>query len=289
MKDETRAARTGPRLVELTQRLNYSLFVPYHQSREGSLRKLLVLVAAAAVSAASLASSASANHSWGGYHWARTANPFTISVGDNVSSAWDSYLQTAASDWSANTSGNPLNASVTAGSSRGKCKPTTGRVEVCDDAYGNNGWLGQAQIWLARGSLHITQGTAKMNDTYYAPGMKYDTAAWRGAVMCQEVGHTFGLDHQDESGADFHTCMDYASNPDADNMHPNTHDYDELAIIYSHLDSSTTIASTTASTDATRGAAPVSVSRSDRIKDSVIVERFADGSARVTHITWAIG
>jgi hypothetical protein len=83
--------------------------------------------------------------------------------------------------------------------------------------------------------------------------------------------------------------MDYASNPDADNMHPNTLDYDELAIIYSHLDSSTTIVSTTASTDATRRAAPVSVSRSDHIKDSTIVERFADGSARVTRITWAIG
>jgi hypothetical protein len=255
------------------------------------LRKLFLVLAVAAATSAALASTASANHSWGGYHWARTANPFTIAVGDNVSSSWESYLQTAASDWSANTSGNPLNATVVAGGTRSKpCKATAGRVEVCDDQYGNNGWLGLAQIWLARGSLHITQGVAKMNDTYYAPGTKYDTAAWRGAVMCQEVGHTWGLDHQDTSGADFHTCMDYASNPDTDNMHPNTHDYDELAIIYSHLDSSTTIGSATAtSTDAARGAAPVSVSRSDRIKDSTVVERFADGSARITHITWAIG
>jgi hypothetical protein len=84
--------------------------------------------------------------------------------------------------------------------------------------------------------------------------------------------------------------MDYASNPDADNMHPNTHDYDELALIYSHLDSSTTIGSAAASsTDAARGAPPVSVARSDRIKDSTITERFGDGSARVTHIIWAIG
>ena len=28
-----------------------------------------------------------ANHSWGGYHWARTANPFNLKVGDNVNSA----------------------------------------------------------------------------------------------------------------------------------------------------------------------------------------------------------
>ena len=32
--------------------------------------------------------SMSANHSWGGYHWARTSNPFTVRVGDNVTSVW---------------------------------------------------------------------------------------------------------------------------------------------------------------------------------------------------------
>src|SRR5215203_4696969 len=52
---------------------------------------------------------AKANHSWGGYHWARTANPFTLQVGDNVSSTWDSALGGAVSDWSADTAGNPLN------------------------------------------------------------------------------------------------------------------------------------------------------------------------------------
>ncbi|MEK7215504.1 MAG: hypothetical protein AAB289_07915, partial [Chloroflexota bacterium] len=43
---------------------------------------------------------AEADHSWGNYHWARTANPFTLTLGDNVSSAWDSYLATASTDWS---------------------------------------------------------------------------------------------------------------------------------------------------------------------------------------------
>jgi hypothetical protein len=37
--------------------------------------------------------------------------------------------------------------------------------------------------------------------------------------------------------------MDYATNPDADNTHPNRHDYEELALIYSHLDGSTAIGS----------------------------------------------
>lgn len=37
--------------------------------------------------------------------------------------------------------------------------------------------------------------------------------------------------------------MDYTNDPDGppSNLHPNRHDYDELATIYSHLDSFTTI------------------------------------------------
>jgi hypothetical protein len=241
------------------------------------MRKTLLVFAAAAVVVGALASTAAANHSWGGYHWARTANPFTIQVGDNVTSAWDSYLRTAAADWSADTAGNPLNAAVVAGAGKGKCRATSGRVEVCNGAYGNNGWLGLAQIWVSS-SGHITRGTARMNDTYFNTS-KYNTASWRGSVMCQEVGHTWGLDHQDESGADFHTCMDYATNPDADNTHPNRHDYEELAIIYSHVDATTTIGR--AASSSTR------VVRVDRKNNSVIERRFADGSRQVTFIIWA--
>ncbi len=178
-----------------------------------------------------------ANHSWGNYHWARTSNPFTLKVGDNVTSAWDSYLNTTISDWSQST---VLNLTKVAGGSRNKnCRPTAGRVEVCNATYGNNGWLGVAQIW-ASGS-HITQGTVKLNDTYYNTST-YNTPAWRNLVSCQEVGHTLGLDHQDENfdNANLGTCMDYTSNP-LSNQHPNQHDYDELVTIYSHLDSSTTI------------------------------------------------
>ena len=120
-----------------------------------------------------------------------------------------------------------------------KCTPTTGQVEVCNAAYGKNGWLGIAQIWIDS-QHHIMAGTSKLNDSYYSMA-KYNNDFWRSHVMCQEVGHTFGLGHQDETGADLHTCMDYASNPDADNMHPNQHDYDQLKIIYpTHTDSTTT-------------------------------------------------
>ena len=237
---------------------------------------MLVVTAIAVV----FASTASAHHSWKKYHWARTANPFTVKLGDNVSNSWDSYLNTASGDWSAS---NVLDSPVASGNTNGTtCQPTYGRAEVCNAAYGANGWLGIAQIWTTRGN-HIVQGVTKMNDTYYNTA-KYNTPIWRGAVMCQELGHIYGLDHQDESGADFHTCMDYASNPDADNTHPNAHDYEQLATIYNHFDSF----STATAQSTLPGQSSVRVQRNDRISTSSIEETFADGSQRLTEIYWAL-
>jgi predicted Zn-dependent protease len=56
---------------------------------------------------------------------------------------------------------------------------------------------------------HIVQGTTKVNDTYFNTAT-YNTRAWRQLVMCQEVGHTFGLDHQDETfnNPNLGSCMD---------------------------------------------------------------------------------
>ena len=243
-------------------------------------RRFGLALAAVTAIAVVFASSAAANHSWKKYHWARTANPFTVTLGDNVTNTWDSYLNTASSDWSAST---VLDTPVASGNTTGAtCQPTKGRVEVCNAAYGTTGWLGLAQIWTTKGT-HIVQGLAKMNDTYYNT-TKYDTPFWRGAVMCQEIGHTYGLDHQDETGADFHTCMDYASNPDADNTHPNAHDYEQLVTIYSHFDQFTTVSAQSTAP----GQSAVHVQRTDRISSSTIEETFADGSQRLTHIYWAL-
>lgn len=182
----------------------------------------------------------SADHTWGNYHWAKTANPFTLKLGDNVSAAWDAYLTTASADWSSSTI---LDTAVVAGGTKPRnCRPTLGRVEVCNARYGDNGWLGIAQIWVS--GTHITQGTAKMNDTYFNT-VAYNTPAWRRMAVCQEVAHTFGLDHQDEDffNANLGTCMDYTADPDGppSNEHPNAHDYEELETIYAHLDGFTTL------------------------------------------------
>jgi len=201
----------------------------------GLLTALLVFAALAAVPG-----SVFADHSWGNYHWARTSNPFTLKLGDNVSSGWDAYLATTSSDW---TVSSVLNTTIVAGGANPKnCRATSGQVQVCNSKYGNNGWLGIASIWAS--GDHIVQGTVKVNDTYFNTAT-YNTPAWRNLVMCQEVGHIFGLDHQDEnfSNGNLNTCMDYTNSPSS-NQHPNAHDYEELESIYSHLDGTTTVGQT---------------------------------------------
>lgn len=203
----------------------------------------IALFALAVIVTGSLASTVSASHSWGGYHWARAANPFTLKLGDNLSANWDAYLTGASTDWSLSS---VFDTQVVPGSTNPKnCRAAAGRVEVCNSKYGKNGWLGIASVWAS--GAHITQATVKVNDSYFSTA-KYNTPAWKNLVMCQEIGHTFGLDHQDENfdNPNLGTCMDYTSDPST-NQHPNQHDYDMLETIYSHLDSGTTVSQTPSS------------------------------------------
>jgi hypothetical protein len=253
-----------------------------------SLRSLSLVLALALVGAGVAASSAAASHSWGNYHWARTSNPFTVPLGDNVTntafSNWEGALGEASVDW---TKSSVLDSPVVAGQAGNpkRCRATDGRIEVCNAAYGPNGWLGLATIWTS--GSHIVRATAKMNDTYYNGNQTtYDYDAERH-VMCQEVGHGYGLGHQDESGADLNTCMDYSR--ELDNPHPNAHDYEQLETIYnSHLDSTSTVSSL-AATKFPDNAAPIATERRDTIASSYIVEHFANGFARHTFIHWAVG
>ena len=256
-----------------------------------TLHRRIALGAALALPIAALAVPAMATHSWGGYHWARTANPFTLKLGDNVDANWDSYLATTSSDWTASA---VLNTVIVPGStSARRCAATPGMVQVCNSAYGNKGWLGIASISLT-GTNHITQGTVKLNDTYFSTA-QYNTPAWRNLVSCQEVGHTLGLDHQDEvfTNPNLLTCMDYTNDPST-NQHPNAHDYEQLATIYAHLDTTTTIsAQTGAAAPADVGDGPESWGRPTHFdgqgRPNVYERQDGGGRKTVTHVFWAVG
>ena len=238
------------------------------------------------------ATGSSADHAWGNYHWARTANPFTLKTGDNVDSRWDAYLNEAIADWNAST---VLDLAKVAGKTRPRqCRATAGQIEVCNETYGNNGWLGIAQIWV-NGS-HITQAITKLNDTYFNTAT-YNKPEWRRLVMCQELAHDFGLDHQDEnfSNPNLGSCMDYTNNPlgPPSNEHPNRHDYDQIEAIYSHTDTTTTVAASVPASVMNeidfegpgQWGRLVRSSRNNRVQTYEL--DFGHGNKVITHVFWA--
>jgi len=266
---------------------------------KGSRRRSLFLVVGVSLGLAAAGSVLYASHSWGGYHWARTSNPFTLKVGDNVSSTWDAYLDEAIEDWSLSSVLDLQK--VTGGTKPKPCRPTSGRIEACSARYGNTGWLGIAQIWIT-GGVHITQAVTKVNDTYFnsAP---YNTPAWRRLVMCQEIAHDFGLDHQDENfdNPNLGSCMDYTSDPDGppSNEHPNSHDYDQIDDIYAHVDGTTTVGQSTASRKAPPAMGQIDfegpgqwgrlVRSTNRGRTELYELDFGGGNKVVTFVIWADG
>jgi hypothetical protein len=148
----------------------------------------------------------------------------------------------------------------------------------------------------------------KLNDYYFSgagSSYAYNNSAEQQHVVCQEVGHTFGLDHQSETGESLNTCMDYyhnTSSTDKQSTHPNKGDYDELLCIYDptyahkvltsgghkcrgtgHLDS---FDSSGAGVGSFPGAAS-SFAPGIQVAESKYVTHLADGSLLVTWITWA--
>jgi hypothetical protein len=252
----------------------------------GRITRTAIVAAALGSAALLVGGSALANHAWSTYHWSRTSAQIAPPVGDNVSAQWDSYLQTAVADWNQSIY---IQSPLVAGQSNPRnCRPKAGRIEVCNNTYGNNGWLGIAQIWLSGG--HIVQGVTKLNDTYFNTA-QYNTPAWRALVTCQEIGHDYGLGHQDENFSTDATnsCMDYTNLP-AGNEHPDAHDYQQLETIYAHSHSTS---SATAATSADGGNSPAEWGRAVHFtrdgRPDVFVRELASGQRLITHVFWAIG
>jgi len=274
-----------------------------------------IMLRVALLSCATLAvGPAMASHSWGSYHWARQANPFTLKVVDAVSPTWDAYLDEAIADWTASSVLN-LTEEPGSGVNARRCRAIAGKVLACNAAYGQNGWLGLASIW-ANGN-HITQATTKVNDTYFGMAT-YNTPAWRRLVMCQEIAHDFGLAHQNEAFGppNLGSCMDYTNDPDGggaygpSNEHPNAHDFAQLETIYAHLDSSNSYSASAAVTNfgiravGEQPGAPAAsaddpgdspaewgraIGQDGLGRPNLFVQDMGGGHKKLTHVLWAIG
>jgi hypothetical protein len=174
-----------------------------------------------------------AEHSWGNYHWARNANPLPLLVVDSVDLSWQFEFDMALNEWNDDETvlAMTIDSADDSARARKRCKMKSGQIRVCNASYGYNGWLGLATIGL-NSQGHIDRGTAKVNDSYSSYWADQNQ---KRHVMCQEVGHLFGLGHTSEDGTSQQTCMDYSSDPQS--ISPNQHDYDLLATKYAHLDS----------------------------------------------------
>ncbi len=178
-----------------------------------------------------LTSTTNADHTWNNYHWARMASLMPLKVVDSVSADWQFELDTAVNEWNQSTALAMIDGSANdSNRTRKRCRMKAGQMRVCNAAYGFNGWLGRATIGLdSKG--HIDQGKAQVNDSYASywliPGEK-------NHVMCQEIGHVFGLGHTSVDGSSQESCMDYSS--DLASQWPNADDLHQLSIIYGHSD-----------------------------------------------------
>jgi hypothetical protein len=260
--------------------------------------KRAALVVSVGLALAAISSGVQANHSWGGYHWARTTPSFTLKLGNNLTSAdWRSHLASSSSNW--NSGNTPITTAIVAGSSNKRCSMVAGMTQVCNGSYGNNGWLGLASINIT-GGVHITQGSAKMNDTYFNTAT-YNNKNEREHVMCQEVAHTYGLGHQSEDGSSQNSCMDYFSNTGANagsttSTKPNAHDFDMLRSIYNHVDTMTTVASFSdvmasskhGDVDDDPNSWGMLVKQSANGRSSYYERHNPDDSKTITHVFWTI-
>lgn len=263
-----------------------------------------IFVTSAALAALSLAGPASADHSWGNYHWARQDNSlFNLIIVNSTTPDWDPYVTTATENWSIS----PVLAmteldSDTSKKTRRQCNAPSGQIRICNLAHGQTGWLGIAGISLDPNG-HIVSGYTKLNDTYFSSSY-YNNFEWKQSVTCQELGHNVGLDHQDTdfNNQSLFSCMDYQDPPFP---YANAHDFEQLATIYGHTDSYNSYTAgggtggdcnappgkgcNAAGTRGNNGDIGWGRSLGRQGNAETFIRIDPDGTRHLTHVTWAIG
>ena len=200
-------------------------------------QQIVVAMFVVALLLAPLASLAptSATPTGSGFHWARQSSQFTLQIGSNLDGPWPGILNQVVSDWNKNET--VTFKVVGGGTNPQECRPVTGRVEACNWRYGTQeGWLGLTRLYFNSGGDHIEAATVQMNDSFFDTASEYNIEAARRHTMCHEIGHTAGLDHVSTD-----SCMNDSQFAVFNNVKPINKDFNQLARIYGHSDSTTTV------------------------------------------------
>jgi hypothetical protein len=175
-----------------------------------------------------------ATHSWGGYHWAKKVQTGNLIINvdtTRVGGKWARQTNAVMKQWLVVSS--PIKLQLL--TPRPNYKLSYYTVKAENKNYGPTGWLGLATVYIDQQG-HIVRGLVQLNDYYYVTAPF--AAQLKGSelpVYCQEVGHTFGLDHNRPGtfgGPNDNTCMnDIVFYPK-----PNIHDTEEFSLVYNHSD-----------------------------------------------------
>jgi hypothetical protein len=264
------------------------------------------MLATVAVPLASVLPS-SASSANGNYRWAVKQTPFTVMAGANLTGDWSGIMSTAVKQWDKNDT---VTIKKVSGSTNAQsCSPTTGRIEICNSMYGTQeGWLGLTRLYFDERGNRIDAATLQLNDSFFnQKNGQYNNYDARLHTMCHEMGHTIGLEHVDTT-----SCMNDSQYAVFHYVKPINKDFRDLARIYKNTDSYTTVdgkqdnqkkdkkkkkknkkhgkknnKKNQDSRDKTKHRKKRANSEGIETRETVEVERMADGTTVVTYITWA--
>lgn len=157
---------------------------------------------------------ASANNSWSVYHWpSNNLSPTVVDLTRN-DPLYD--VSAGVQEWA--ILGTPIQPVVS----------TSRKSNVTVKVGFSWAWLGLARIYIDEEG-HISKGEVLLNSQLLS---RYGPAV-ADHVLCQELGHVWGLDH---NRTEFDTCMNDSALLSSTAPYPNLHDAEQLNLIYDHTD-----------------------------------------------------